>query len=910
MTALVPVHQVVFFERGFGGKVRRMRVPYGTSIAHIWLMASPFMDATLALTGEIRVNGDVVPRHLWACVRTRWAGRDVRVHIDYEFGKGSALSTTIQIAALVAAIAVSGGALAPLGSITFAGSFLASGTLGASLVASGILAGAALVNYALAAPPSLAAIAAQGLGAEQNVQNAASLSGNILSPGAPLPRVIGTMRVHPQIVCPVFLELDGDDEIGEVVLALGGPHALADIWSGKTDIDDIEGMEIETSEGLTAAVPTLITRQTRTDQPQIEFSRHQIDKDTSASNRSLLSDQATPTNSLPKWHRVVSRAAVDEIWLTLGWSQGLVQTTNLGGNCAMPLRLRMRPRGDSTWRNLPEIHFVNSKIDSFKKEIRLIFGAQPFSFPQPPLLESPYAVYRAVSNQTVNPTSIGSWTAHTSFNNGTGSVDVLWQSTTGTTRVTNVHQYPSRVEIYLDHADFVSDEPWEVEIMAGSAYRYSEFNVANYTLGGNRYDMFGYEDNGTSDVALYNMYNFNYRCDLIRFASIWNENPVAQTGDAWFAIKFRNRALEKISVLASGYVYDWDETAQSWSALYTGSNPIPHYVDVLKGALNAYPVEEGAIDNDVMVAARQHCTDESLTCNMIVEGRSVDDVLTAIASCANGRPLSNEGRSIMIDKDVSAETPVQYFSPRNSRGFRFDRALAQRPDGFRARFSDSAQDYEEREIIVLDPGGTDGGRYEDIRIDGLVSEAAVEARAERMLKELRLRMSVYQFETNLQHVKAIRGDLVGLSHHILSEQHGYAYVTSVQDDGAGNITGITLDGTVKTAHFFTNPGGFFSSFESFFTDNSIGVVMRLKDGTILTKQVSSYDAETDTLVFSTPFADPGVNGDGEDILGDGVWIATGPLDEEVRRAKVWSVTPKAGGLATVTCVDEAPALHA
>ena len=290
--------------------------------------------------------------------------------------------------------------------------------------------------------------------------------------------------------------------------------------------------------------------------------------------------------------------------------------------------------------------------------------------------------------------------------------------------------------------------------------------------------------------------------------------------------------------------------------------------------------------------------------------RAVDDVLTLIASCGHARPLQNEGRSVFIDKDVSGDAPVQLFSPRNARSFRFEKALPFRSDGFRGRYSNAANDYEEEEVIVLDPDGTDGGRYEDIRIDGLVAETDVEARLLRMWKESRLRGTFYSVETKLQHLKVVRGDLVGLSHRVLSAQFGAAYVESVQDDGAGNVTGITLDGTVPTAHFFTGPDGFFTDFGSFFTDNAIGVSIRLKDGSIMTAQVSSFDEETRTLTFTTPFADPGVNGDGDDILGEGCLVVSGPLGAETLRALVWSVTPKAGGLATLICVDEAPEIHA
>ncbi len=73
------------------------------------------------------INGEVVPRHMWHAVRPKVGKRDVVVTLHLAPANGKTLALVASVAVLVAAIAVSAGAL------SFLTPALASGSVGAAV---------------------------------------------------------------------------------------------------------------------------------------------------------------------------------------------------------------------------------------------------------------------------------------------------------------------------------------------------------------------------------------------------------------------------------------------------------------------------------------------------------------------------------------------------------------------------------------------------------------------------------------------------------------------------------------------------------------------------------------------------------------------------------------------------------
>lgn len=999
----------------------------------------------------------VVPRKDWHRVRPRAVpGRETMVSIHgpmHGGGGGNGLKLGLSIAVLLAAALVTGGAAGALGitaGFGTTGTLFTAGSVSASILGATIAIGGTLAIAALTKPPSLRPIgveAASISGGNDSIQ-AGALNGNILRPGAPLPRAIGTIRMYPQAICNSLEEIVGNDVYAEQVFGAAGPHTFTAARSDDIALDDIDECEYETVEGKEdSPALTLVTRYSKTQALGIELSV----ADVLESDGFTLRNQGAPT--VPQWHSVgVTRPSPDEAWLYLDFPEGQFNDQTANDYIDRAFRFRARRVGDSNWINLPEIHVRNWKSQPFKKAVKFMFMATPNEIPVPAVDEAPIRAYRKVPAQTDTPSGVGGWTADAYFslggsdtvagtantgiyavsagsignlNDGSAATSVSWlvntnltaaavhdrrlavidfggqraikeitvaglsisssaaagvgiytspdgltwtlyvatftvtttpsdftktsnvdaryvalmasaqdfgagftftakemtataggellsAATAATTSVTHTLLFADRVEFYLNGATWpmADDDKYEFQMIGSAPFFGSLFNQVTYTYSGpgTILDFFSYylaSGSGLFVVPL-TLTHIHFKCIVKSLASIRNEPVMARPGVAAIAVRVHKRQLGQISVLASGLVPDYDSGSGLWTGLVATSNPAPHYRDVLLGRQNASALPAAMVNDTTMIAWRQACIDNFYECNAVIEGRFALDVLDMIASCGYARRRQSEVIDVLMDRDRSAESITQMFSPRNMRGFSFAKGFPRKPSGLRVRFRDRDDDYREKEIIVLDPFGTvDDGRYEDTPYDGIDTEAAAIARAEFDQKQLSLRMAFYSGEVPGEAIKCRRGDLVGVQHDVLNFDTGFARIESVTRPG-GMITGVMLDAAVDTSgdDFFSDIDEFFTDYSEFFLLARYGCQIRLRDGTTIVKEFRRAADQTRELVFVTPFADPG-----EDVLTEDALVVTGPLGTESRRMIVFAIdNPDRDFVFPITFVDEAPEL--
>lgn len=492
-------------------------------------------------------------------------------------------------------------------------------------------------------------------------------------------------------------------------------------------------------------------------------------------------------------------------------------------------------------------------------------------------------------------------------------------TTLGSTNLRNIGLYQDRVEVYLDPGTFPKGN-YEIDIKRGTAMNMDEFTVARYSRPGvddSTSDMFRWNDrdDGASLEVPISMRGIYHKMVRQRMSLIWNEHPLpnAPGNLALIAFKVKNRQIGDISVDAGKYVYDYDSGSGAWDDLVATSNPAPHLRDVWAGELNSDPVPDDLIDDDVLISWRTHCIDKGYDINAVIEGPSADVVAQLIAGCGYARVRQSEIFGVIMDRDRSAESPVQTFTARNARGYSWEKAYPRLPSGFRCIYYDVDNDYRETELIVMDPEGDGGGRFEEMRYDGFITAAEVTARALFDLGQGRKRMTFHKWESNAQAIKCKRGDLVGFNHPAIDDVLGSAYVREIVLSG-DDVIGLRLDGTVPidgNDGFFSGPDDFISDLygDGLWGPMAVGAVVRLKDGETLTGAIVADPDATDgsrELTFVTPVTGP-VDGLDLDCL-----VSVGPLGEERKRFIVGDITPKTGDNFphAFTAVEEAPELWA
>ena len=873
-------------------EVRHLRD--GLSLADL-RRAMPVLPPDFDDRGVICVNGHPVRPALWGMIRPKPAFGGVPIEVTFHappMGGGGGKEGGKNILALVAGIALTaltgfiagGGLAAKLG---FSARLFGAGSIGATLAAAGVSLVGSLLISSLVPPPTIPT------GKTINNPGAASAEGNVLEPNGAIPRVIGSRKVFPPLASEPLTYFDGNDEVVEAVYVLAGPHQLTDIRVGAAPIASLLDVEFETREGWSGDMPiTLTKRQARTDQRSVELRGHTVAADDGVTLESPTGDF---TAALPQRMTLATRVSPDEHWLHFVMPAGLNKNASDTTRLRVPLRIRMRLVGASTWINLPELHFSAATPRQLRAAVKLIWTTDASTSPSASATEGWVEARVAAPAQTIVPAG-AAWVADAYFDDGAGD-NWLNSNNLGSTRVNHLIMNRYTAAIYLDTAIYPKGR-YELEIVRGAAIQNTNWSASAYTVSGTVYDLFGYFNtpaaipqtrNGVSDSLV-----------LVRSVSVWNEHPLPGADLATITIRARNRQLEQVSCIAGGWVQDWDGTG--WRNWVVTNNPAPHLRDIYAGRQNLDPVPADVIDDAGLVVWRTACAALNYKVNALIEDASVDDAARIVASCGYARPYMSEVWGVVRDFDRSADVPVQIFTPRNSSGFQWTKAFNRVPEGFRVNFRDALQDYEQRQITVFRPGvSSDTGRLEQVTYEGLVSEAEVRAKALYDQAQSEGRNTFYSLDAPAEAIICRRGSLVGVQHDSLSEWSGSGRIIDVMINSGGLVTAIRLDVAVKLAneadmHATTN---MHTIADLHNVGRRSGVAIR-RAGSRTIHAVSNASGGSDLLTFASPIAATG--------LSEGVLCATGPLGTEVLRLIVFAIAPKEDLTATLTLVDEAPGI--
>ena len=814
----------------------------------------------------------------------------VTIVLPVHGGKGGLLGTLAVIALLGASVFVGGGGLA------FLGSAFASGATGASLVAGGLSLAASLLLQGLAVKPEGGNSASRDIGVAS--------AQNSFEPGAPLQRVIGTRKVTLQMVAPPFSELDGDDQLVTAVYGLGGPHQIEELKVGTAEIDGAADVEYEIREGFADDTALTLVTDTRVEVPlNLKLSQFRMQSDDEDTN--AVDDTISPYE--PQWHRVATKIGPDRALMFLTFDGGLIYGSDAGPTPAITaVRVRLRRKGTTDWYNLPELILRGEKQNGALR-VQLYFWW--------------LATADMPGSVTAFSTTYGgfSWKYDT-VEKLTGTTATYWMADTYFASNKIDWHNKQDVRVYLDTTTFPQDAAYEIEVTRGYSASDVAFTATSATEheitenGITLYDFWGtYDDAGTLRVP-----NAQSRFvdSLIAPAlqSIWDEAPFDTTGHpaALIAIRARNRSLDAVSCLASGYVEDWD--GATWVADQVSSNPASWYREVLRGDGNAEPVADAIIDTENMQDWHEWSADHGWEVNAIVQGQPVTEVLSMIAQSGMARPRFGATYGVVIDRE---RDPVGLITQRNASGFSFSKPFGRLPHALRVNLADEDADYEVSEVIVYADGyNVDGSgglieasRFESITYQGLTNQSLLERRAARDMDFARYRSLLINFTIDIEHLEFQIGDRLLLETDILGQLGGRGRVKEILYD-TGLVSGLVLDEDAAfsdTVYLMREDGTpLLREDGTPYLRETVadrGATLRLADGTLRTEEIEIDDNDLTTLTFVTPFAMPTSGGD--DLIVVGTLLATGPFETVTRDVLAWDIAPGPDLTAQITAIPYA-----
>lgn len=925
----------------FGGQPVPQMFREGMTVYEI-VMAMPCLPEDFSDRGTVMINDAEVNRGAWHLVRPKGSTRLKPITVTFHYaprgGKGGntgkmiiAVVAMVALAVLTAGIANAGWAAAGLtaiGAESAAGLF-AAGTIGAKILAGAVGVIGALAISALTRPPT----SKKPQEDAGQSQEAASAEGNVLAANGTIPRVIGTRKIFPPLACEPYVDLIGDDEYVNVLMVLNGPHKIENIKISDNPIADEEAIEYQVREGWLDDEPqTLVNRIARTTANNIEIKGHKF----GANSTQALERQDIPDLSCPTWQRVSTKESPDEVVMHLLWPGGLIYSNDPNAPLCAPIRIRIRKSGDTAWINLPEIHYYGTrKPTSIRAQVRLIWDS-----PDAPTAAG-VKTYRGgwhharteVPAQTAAPAeSAPNWVSDSYFYSGSGT-KYTTNADDGVNGLQNISfdanglpvgefidfivgkgVVANSCNIWLDSGTFPKGM-YEIEVMRGCTYAWQNVDLPSYSQGSVVYNMFKFSTATGTHYAPNTISGIGDTLALSRVISLWNENPLRASGFSVIAMRGKNKQIQQVSCDASGYVKDWD--GSDWNTWTTTSRPAPHYRDILSGRQNPDPAPGALIDDDTLVEWRTRCIANDYTCDYIAEGARTEEVLDIVASCGYARPYWSDKWSVIQDYDRSSDPPIQVFTHRNMRNFKFAKGFPRLPDGLLISYRSDAENSRTQQVPVYRNGiPIADGRMEQATYEGLIEEAKVYQRGAFDLRQAELRGTFYSWESPVEAIVCRRGSLVAVQSDILTRFAGQARIVRTIVSG-GNITAIQIDADLV----MKNSGGVETIAEVSTVEDvaDVGLTMacaiRRVTGETTIHALQNVEGMSDILTFTSPVANDTTSGGPRDPatipeITSGCLVTIGPLGQEYRRMIISQMIPGPDMTFQMTAVDESPELWA
>jgi len=347
--------------------------------------------------------------------------------------------------------------------------------------------------------------------------------------------------------------------------------------------------------------------------------------------------------------------------------------------------------------------------------------------------------------------------------------------------------------------------------------------------------------------------------------------------------------LGELSAEVKSKLRTWDGSA--WTAPVVSANPAWVMVEILTGAATYRRAPDSRIDVERFKAFADFCDAKGFTFNYPFDSETtVRQALDIVAAAGRGYFLENRNGKYSVGIDQPQETIAQHFTLRNIRAGSFQARVSyiEPPDYLSVKWINPAVNWQQDERKVYDDGKVEGVDFKmrELPLLGVTNAEQAYKLGRYQMAHNRLRVWVYQFATDIEHLTCEVGDKVRVTHEMLGWGLGQGRITAVTTNGGGDVTGITIDAS-----------------QQMLSGNRYSVRIRLNSGASVVREVNVVEGGTKALAFTSVIA----SGDPLPVVGNMVMF--GYKDNESAELLITSIEPDDDMGAVLTCVDYAPGVY-
>lgn len=287
-----------------------------------------------------------------------------------------------------------------------------------------------------------------------------------------------------------------------------------------------------------------------------------------------------------------------------------------------------------------------------------------------------------------------------------------------------------------------------------------------------------------------------------------------------------NGHIQNLSAVVSSVLPVYDEETNSWPRQVT-NNPAWVFCDLLTGEVNKKAVPRSRLHLPSIMEWAEYCAtvptpppsaeylEPRFQCDFVLDYETtLAAILQQVGSMAQASLNIIDGKyGVLIDR--YKETPVQIFTPRNSKDFSSTRLYGPRPHGLRVKYIDPQLNWEIAELIVYDNGYSElnATDFDDLSSFATTNYEQAWRFGRYMMAQNKLRHETMSLLVDFEHLVCTRGDYVQITQDVMRVGGTPCRVKSMDgtvvtvDDGLdinidlsyGYVFRSSANGEIKTA---------------------------------------------------------------------------------------------------------------